>query len=91
FSHVRASIYPDGGLKRFRVFGFPIAKGAKLAEPAKITITAMPLTYEAFAPYGQVIQAWDKNTSAPKGIQVNIANQGTAFKFNRLAKVEETY
>ncbi|TXT13405.1 hypothetical protein VHUM_00772 [Vanrija humicola] len=50
----------------------------------------MPLTYEAFAPYGQVIQAWDRDTSAPKGIQVNIANQGTAFKFNRLAKVEET-
>ncbi|KAL1408127.1 Allantoicase [Vanrija albida] len=91
FSHVRASIYPDGGLKRFRVFGFPIAPDAKLEEPKKITVTAMPLTYEAFAPYGQVIQGWSSDTSAPKGIPVIVANQGTAFKFNRLAKVEETY
>lgn len=30
-------------------------------------------------------------TSAPKGIDVAPANQGTAFKFNRLVKVEETY
>jgi allantoicase len=46
---------------------------------------------EAFKPYGDVIQGFDLPTSAPKGIKVALANQGTAWKINRLAKVEETY
>jgi allantoicase len=49
------------------------------------------VTVESFKPYGDVIQGFDLDTSAPKGIDVSIANQGTAFKFHRMAKVEETY
>lgn len=54
-------------------------------------IPALPLTPEAFKPYGQVVQGFSLPTSAPKGIHVNIANQGTAFKFHRLAKPAESY
>jgi allantoicase len=49
------------------------------------------LTAEAFKPYGQVIQAYSLPSSAPKGTDVSIANQGTAAKFHRLAHVKETY
>lgn len=87
FSHVRCSIYPDGGLKRLRVFGHPMDPTASLTEPARTTLTALPLTYEEFSSYGSVIQGWEYSTSAPKGIPVTRANQDTAAKFHRLAKL----
>lgn len=90
FSHIRLSIFPDGGLKRFRVFGHPLASTAKTATE-RPQLVALPLTPEAFAPYGDVIQAWDKPTSAPRGVPVASTNHGTATKFSNLAKVEETY
>lgn len=84
----------DGGSKRVRVFGYPYAPsasaGASVA-PATLTIPALPLTPEAFKPYGQVIQAHSFPSSAPKGTDVSIANQGTAAKFHRLAHVTSTY
>ena len=55
------------------------------------TITALPLTPEAFKPYGQVIQGFSLDTSAPKGIQVTKANQGTAMKFHRIGDIVDTY
>ncbi|ORY21974.1 galactose-binding domain-like protein [Naematelia encephala] len=95
FSHVRYVVYPDGGTKRLRVFGYPIdsppAQTLIPATSSTLTLPALPLTYEAFKPYGQVIQGFSLASSAPKGIHVNVANQGTAFKFHRLAKIEETY
>lgn len=56
-----------------------------------LSIPALPLTPEAFRPYGQVIQAHSFASSAPKGTDVSIANQGTAAKFHRLAHVKHTY
>lgn len=90
FSHVRLSIYPDGGLKRLRVHGHPLAPTASTLVP-RPQLTALPLTPEAFAPYGDVIQAWELPSSAPRGTRVSKANQGTADKFHNLAKVEHTY
>ncbi|KAK4688521.1 allantoicase, partial [Tremellales sp. Uapishka_1] len=91
FSHVRLSIYPDGGLKRFRVFGHPISSAPSCDIVEDLTIHALPITPETFSPYGQVIQGFSLPTSAPKGTSVNIANQGTAYKFHRMAKIKETY
>ena len=102
FSHVRLSIYPglhqsfrfcflmksDGGLKRLRIFGYPLAPSSTfLTRPVVPTLPALPLTVETFKPYGQVIQGFSLPTSAPKGIDVTTANQGTATKFHRLGKV----
>ncbi|OWZ72791.1 allantoicase [Cryptococcus neoformans] len=98
FSHIRYSVFPDGGTKRVRIFGHPLdpsspdAQGAvEKARLEPMIIPALPLTPEAFKPYGQVVQGFSLPTSAPKGIHVNIANQGTAFKFHRLAKPAESY
>jgi allantoicase len=82
----------DGGTKRVRVFGYPYAPSSTPAAlPTTLTIPALPLTTEAFKPYGQVIQAYSFPSSAPKRTDVSIANQGTAAKFHRLAHVTETY
>ncbi len=55
------------------------------------SIPAVPLTREAFAPFGDVIQAWAIPNSAPKGIRVTSANQGTAFKFHKLSSTLSSY
>lgn len=89
FSHVRWSIYPDGGLKRVRIFGHAVKPSSTLSVPARETVTALPLTYEEFKPYGAVIQGWELHTSAPKGVSVTRANQDTASKFHRLARVSD--
>jgi allantoicase len=68
-----------------------LSPSAQLTPPSTITLPALPLTVEAFAPYGQVIQGFSFDSSAPKGTSVTIANQGTAFKFHRMANVSETY
>lgn len=54
-------------------------------------VSVLPLTYDAFRPYGQVIQGFRSPEAAPKGINGTPANQGTACKYHRLAKVEESY
>lgn len=84
----------DGGTKRVRVFGYPYAPSADSASsaaPTVLSVPALPLTPEAFRPYGQVIQAHSFPSSAPKGTDVSVANQGTAAKFHRLAHVKQTY
>ncbi|KAK6908360.1 allantoicase [Kwoniella mangroviensis CBS 8507] len=93
WSHVRYTVYPDGGSKRLRVYGYPLSPSASLtpSASAKLNLPVLPLTYEAFEPYGQVIQGYSFPSSAPKGINVTVANQGTAAKFHRLGKIEETY
>ncbi|WWD18333.1 allantoicase [Kwoniella shandongensis] len=95
FSHIRYDIFPDGGSKRVRIFGHPLTPTAEsvltLPSDGSLTIPTLPLTPEVFKPYGQVIQGHSLPTSAPKGVPVTIANQGTAFKFHRLGKVEESY
>ena len=60
FSHVRLKTYPDGGLKRLRVYGRPTPSPLPVD-----TIPALPLTVEAFRPFGSVIQGFSLDTSAP--------------------------
>ncbi|KAH9832168.1 allantoicase [Rhodofomes roseus] len=128
FTHVRATIYPDGGLKRVRIVGrraggditAPVLSGAagesaaantqatedsasttvptahslqSAVNPAGPTIPALPLTPEAFAPFGQVIQAYsDLNAvPSPRSTRITGANQGTAVKFHKLALLESAY
>lgn len=54
-------------------------------------IEALPLTYEAFRPYGQVAQAYSVSTAAPKGIRKTEANQGTACKYHKMVQITDTY
>jgi allantoicase len=49
------------------------------------------LTYEAFLPYGKVVQAFSAPTVAPRGIAKTTNNQGTAAKYHQMAKVENNY
>ncbi|KAI0630338.1 Allantoicase [Trametes polyzona] len=125
YTHVRITIYPDGGIKRVRVLGRRApainAEGdAQAAHPAdeiaddggsgaasarpdsteRVTaaargplIPALPLTPEAFAPFGKVVQAYaDVNAVPnPRSTRVTGANQGTATKFHKLALLESSY
>ncbi|KAL6310380.1 allantoicase [Sparassis latifolia] len=56
-------------------------------------IPALPLTPEAFAPFGQVCQAYaDVNAvPSPRTTRITGANQGTAVKFHKLAQLESSY
>lgn len=51
------------------------------------TIPALPLTPEAFAPYGYVIQAYPNPNHVSKGTKVVSANFGSALKFNHLSPI----
>lgn len=51
-------------------------------------VPVLPITPEAFAPYGQVIQAY---ASRPEGIKVTPANAGTADKFHKLTLPNSSY
>jgi len=60
-------------------------------KPVERRIVALPLTAEAFAPFGQVLMAWKDLASAPKDVEVTSANQGTAHKFHTLSHIESSY
>ncbi|KAG8734548.1 Allantoicase [Ceratobasidium sp. 423] len=115
YTHVKLTIYPDGGVKRVRIIGTRASSSAPASsstipsapaatEPLTTessserapasdapTIPALPITCEAFKPYGSVIQAWADTNAVPRGTRVTSANQGTAHKFHNLALVEQTY
>jgi allantoicase len=113
FTHVRLTIFPDGGVKRVRVFGTKVPiLGEEVAvhgferadtgdrifcdgaieEDHKCLrkIPALPLTPEAFSPYGQVIQSYTDN-SAPRSVKITPANFGTATKYHKLSLLESSY
>ncbi|KAG0077937.1 Allantoicase [Linnemannia elongata] len=90
---VKVVMIPDGGIKRVRVFGSqswpanaipansPIGQRQPLPDEDTwnlLTIEAEPITKEAFAPWGQVIEV---PTYDPNSIMVN---QGTAQKFSHI-------
>ncbi|KAG7098760.1 hypothetical protein E1B28_000669 [Marasmius oreades] len=54
-------------------------------------LPVLPLTPEAFAPFGQVIQAYGDHAAAPKGIKITPANGGTADKFHKLSLLAQSY
>ena len=114
FTHVRLTIFPDGGVKRMRVFGskkptsgqellidsFERAEtidrtlGGVVTEKVNSSwrrILALPLTHEAFAPFGQVIQSYEDITAAPRSIKITPANFGTATKYHKLSLLDSSY
>ena len=114
FTHVRLTIFPDGGIKRVRVFGSKVSTSDKqmpinsfedvhandmtLGEvmvkeigSTRRHVLALPLTPEAFAPFGQVIQSYADIASAPRSIKVTPANFGTAVKHHKLSLLESSY
>jgi allantoicase len=114
FTHVRLTIFPDGGVKRVRVFGSKVPilgkdvaihgfghadtgdgiLGTVAVEEGHISlrkIPALPLTPEAFAPYGQVIQSYPDIASAPRSVKITPANFGTATKYHKLSLLQSSY
>lgn len=56
-----------------------------------ITIPVVPLTADAYKPYGQVIRAYENDSNKPEDIKVTPANGGTAQKFHKLSFLESSY
>ncbi|KAF9010532.1 allantoicase [Cyathus striatus] len=54
-------------------------------------LPVLPLSPEAFAPYGQVIEAYGDHAAAPKGTKITPANAGTASKFHKLSSLVSSY
>ncbi|KAF9934532.1 Allantoicase [Linnemannia zychae] len=92
---IKVVMIPDGGIKRVRVFGsqswpanaIPANSSIGQRQPLpdeetwKLeTIVAEPITKEAFAPWGEVIEV---PTYDPNSIKVN---QGTAEKFSNIGR-----
>jgi allantoicase len=72
----------------------PLVNGIHPEKPALRsgkTIPALLLTPEAFAPYGNVVQAYNTPDAAPLGVKVTGANQGSATKYHALAPVKSCY
>ncbi|KIM45234.1 hypothetical protein M413DRAFT_441917 [Hebeloma cylindrosporum] len=108
YTHVKVTIFPDGGLKRIRITGRkmePDALSVKTNvehvpapsvlptfdhQPEVARIPVVPLTSEEFAPFGQVIQAYNEISNA-KGIKTTPANAGTATKFHKLSLLASSY
>jgi ureidoglycolate hydrolase len=55
------------------------------------TLHALPLTPEAFATFGQVIQGYGDVNAVPPRVRVTSANQGSAHKFHKLSLLESSY
>ncbi|KAH7929828.1 Allantoicase [Leucogyrophana mollusca] len=68
----------------------PFTKTTTASGPTT-TVPVLPLTAEAFAPFGQVIQAYGDHASAPRGVKITPANMGTASKFHKLALLKSSY
>ncbi|KAG0206434.1 Allantoicase [Mortierella sp. GBA30] len=94
-SSVKVVMIPDGGIKRVRVFGSqswpakPVPSSSLIGKRQPLpdeftwnllTLDAEPITKEAFAPWGQVIE---KPIYDPNSIKVN---QGTAEKFSNIGQ-----
>ncbi|KAI0028611.1 allantoicase [Vararia minispora EC-137] len=112
FTHIRLTIYPDGGIKRVRVFGSKLptsryvhsdtasdavnaynSRENDISRPSTRETIALPISPEAFAPFGQVIQSYpDVNaTPSPRSIKITSANSGTALKYHKLMLLASSY
>ncbi|KAF7321678.1 putative allantoicase [Mycena kentingensis (nom. inval.)] len=111
FTHVKITIYPDGGIKRVRLVGTrgpasvssdsstakesqavkTFAPAARDVKAKGLVVPVLPLTPEAFAPFGQVVQAYGDHAAVPKGTSITSANQGSASKFHKLALLAASY
>ena len=57
----------------------------------KRAVPVLPLTPEAFASFGQMIQAYEDHNAVPKGTKITPANAGTASKFHKLSLLTSSY
>ncbi|TIC06751.1 Allantoicase [Wallemia mellicola] len=103
-THVRITIFPDGGLKRVRLVGsraLPASVDAKSSNssdtknavvdtPTK-ALPILPLTSSAFVEYGHVVQSYQDKSSTPPTIQTKRVNNGTATKFCNLSPLTNSY
>ncbi|KAJ7747310.1 galactose-binding domain-like protein [Mycena metata] len=64
---------------------------ATVSSQDAVSIPVLPLTPEAFAPFGQVVQAYGDHNAAPKGTKITPANQGSASKFHKLSLLASSY
>ncbi|KAF9653807.1 allantoicase [Thelephora ganbajun] len=55
------------------------------------TLHAVPLTPEAFAAFGQVVQGYGDLNAVPRNVRVTSANQGLAYKFHKISLLESSY
>ncbi|KAF9501861.1 allantoicase [Pleurotus eryngii] len=70
----------------------PIATLDMPSTSGPVTIVpVLPLTPEAFAPFGHVVQAYGDVDAAPRGTRITAANFGTADKFHKLAPILSSY
>jgi allantoicase len=72
-----------------KVTGALTTLSAPLTSESTASPRAEELTYDAFKPFGRVVQGWDGKKRSPAGVHVTEANQGTAFKFHRLAELPQ--
>jgi allantoicase len=77
------AIYPGGHVKRVRVIG---TRGGRVE-----TLHALPLSSEAFAAFGQVVQGYKDLSAVPHNVRVTSANQGLASKFHKISLLESSY
>lgn len=107
FSHVRVTIFPDGGLKRVRVVGSrdkasfgglpsaTVAGAAAAVADTPVTqsksLTALPLTQSVFRDYGDVVQSYQDNSATPPSITTKRVNGGTATKLCNLSTIANNY
>ncbi|KZT26690.1 allantoicase [Neolentinus lepideus HHB14362 ss-1] len=71
--------------------GGPLAVSSPSQANLAPTIPAVPLTPEAFAPFGRVIMGHSDLDAVPRGVKVTAANNGTASKFHKLSLLESSY
>lgn len=55
------------------------------------SLRALPLSPEAFAAFGQVVQGYEDLSSVPRNVRVTSANQRSAYKFNKISLLESSY
>ncbi|CAG8624603.1 11630_t:CDS:2 [Funneliformis caledonium] len=81
FSHVKMTIFPDGGVKRLRIIGrreltdkvddnFVKSELSEMTHSSVVHIVATPLTYASFSPYGNIIQSFPEQTSTQNSFSI---------------------
>ncbi|KAG1809352.1 galactose-binding domain-like protein [Suillus subaureus] len=78
YTHVKLTIYPDGGIKRVRVYA---------QNDAAVPLESAPVAVKQV----KTIPAYGDHTAAPPGTKITPANQGSATKFHKLSLLESSY
>ncbi|KAF9263328.1 Allantoicase [Marasmius fiardii PR-910] len=89
-SEKETTVIEEGSTKAKDIPNVQPAFSKETVKNAKV-LPVLPLTPEAFAPFGQVIQAYSDHAAAPKGIKITPANGGTASKFHKLTLLTQSY